>query len=101
MEVNVKKIDIGTICAFILTAYSATIATLILLDNSDIMFNILWPMSGMLMGCGGIVVACNVRSEGINRKICIALAIISAISAGICGINFLACVVCWLPWLTL
>lgn len=97
MEVNVKKIDIGTICAFILTAYSATIATLILLDNSDIAYNIFWPMSGMMLGIGGIIVACNAREGGLDEKICTALTIIAAISTTVCGLNFLACVMC-MPW---
>lgn len=92
-----KKIDIGTICAFILTAYSATIAILFLLGNTDIVYNIFWPMSGMMLGIGGIIVACNVRGDGIEKKMCIILTIIAAISTGLCGLNFFACVMC-MPW---
>ena len=93
-----KKDWIALICAFILTCYSVIIAVLILQDNYKILFNILWSMSGMVAGIGGIIIPCNIRTDGKEKYICRILTIIAALSTGVCGLNFMACVMCNAMW---
>lgn len=89
-------------CSALITFRSAIIAFQIISDNRRVILNIFHPAIGMISGIVAIVLAVNAIKEKAPKWICIVIIGVSGLSAGICMLNFIACVACisiWFEWL--
>ena len=89
-----KKFNIYNVFSIILTVYSSVISYLIYDGDARIIFNILWPASGLAAGIGGIILSINAKKKNGPNWLCIITLIIAILSTSINALNFIACVMC-------